>query len=244
MKKVFAILCVVFIIIFLVACDTNKNNPTKPNEPSTNTDISTTESSGINDDGSVNYNFEFFEATGTVYGEDSLISKFPLINTDDEFWNQIQFTVFANEGCGIEILKDSPSRPTWAEFKDITVDNINMLTLGGNDTILPAISVNIKEDVSKTWHDVVKDGDWWGNCYVDEQKHVNLLFPIEGDSIAEMIVSNYGQPSEIDDSMEGYFEIHYNVRNRCITMRISENPSPENDELPYKIQLFVRFYEG
>ena len=118
-----------------------------------------------------------------------------------------------------------------------------MLVLGGDENAMPSLNVNfINEDLSKTWLEVVRDRDWYGNCYLDEEKHLDLIFPIKAASIAEMIVANYGQPSEVDE-FNGVYEVTYNVINRSVTMKIGENTSPQDCELPYQIQLFIRIYE-
>ena len=248
MKKLLILLLSVLMMLCFVACGQDDNSATQTQETQStqpSTETSTTHGEIVNEDGSVNYGYEFFEPTGKVYEAGSLIDKFPLLNAEDEFWTKVSFAVYPTEDCKLEILSEHPTYLTWDEIKEITVDNMSSLILGGDDNVLIPINVHfIEEDATKTWYEIVKNRGWWGNGFANKQKRIDFLFPIKADSIAEMIIANYGQPSEIDpEFMSGVYRIEYYIMNRSITMNISENMSQDDGELPYKIEIFIRLHE-
>lgn len=245
MKRILIFVLCLSMLACLVACDKSVDNTEQTQNTSKSTKPTETQAGIIDADGNVNYGFEFFEPTGKVYEAGSLIDKFPLLNAEDEFWNQVSFAVYPTEDCKLELLAEHPTYLTWNEIKGITVDNMSSLILGGDDNVLIPINVHfIEEDSTKTWYEIVKNRGWWGNGFANKQKRIDFLFPIKANSIAEMIIANYGQPSEIDpEFMSGVYRIEYYVMNRSITMNISANASKDENELPYKIEIFIRLNE-
>ena len=225
MKNILVLVLAMCCIVTLVACDTKDNvKSTDPTSQQQQTDPSSpemtepSESTETTDfippliDESSEY--AYFEATEITYDRTDYIGNFPFFDSNEDFWAELNYLVAKPDEGNIIFENNEKGFATWDDIKDMNVADISSFAIPYSDYI-ELFSINFTENAkSMTVQEAILRCEWNGNGVIGKEKHIEAFFPEKADSISELFVNNYGQPTSIDVNMEsGKCNVVYRVDN-------------------------------